>query len=595
MRRTTILTCAAVAVGIFLVCFVYKLENRNVYPSGELERVRIIGQYKIGENGELKELTSDTLFKDFTNETIYIHGRFDHDIPQNTEMIFCIANIWAEVYLNGECLFSSGYNEDLAYISKSEGFLWKTSISHGVKSTDSLEIRLRHIYPFAAKKDVKAFLENIYIGYEAALFTMLSEKYALNMLIGIIIISFGIGISIVVIVMKLKKSADMTRYVYLALSLIAFGLYLWLYLEIASFYTHSPITNNILVIVCVALIPATSSRYIASYFGNVTRRIMHCFFYFSVISICLLPLTLLTKSIDFYDTEFFFSSYAGLFSFTIMLCLLYESIVLKNKSNISFTIAIGFMALGGIIEMLNFFFNFQAPSTYLVIGFISFIIVLIAQMVHSMHKGMLAEADATRFKNELLQNKIAVLLSQIGPHFMFNSLEAISALCDTDPQAAKQSAKIFAKYLRNNIESISQTVMIPFEKELDHIRQYVFLETMRYGDEVRIEYDIRAQDFLLPTLTIEPLVENAIHHGIMKRQGGGTVTISAYEAQSAYVIAVNDNGAGFNTKSITNDDREHIGIKNVKNRLAAQCGGSLLIESRAGIGTTATVTIPKRT
>ncbi len=593
MRRTTLLTYAAVAVGIFLVCFVYKLENRYLCPSSDLERVRILGQYRIGESGELKELTPDTLFTDFATETIYIYGRFDRDIPKNTEMIFCIANIGAEVYLNGSSLFCSGYNEELAYISKSEGFLWKTFISQGITTTDNLEIRLRHIYPFAAKRDVKAFIENIYIGYEAALFTMLTEKYALNMLIGIVILSLGLGISIVVIVMMIKKANDMARYAYLALSLISFGLYLWLYLEIASFYTHSPIMNNIMAIVSVALIPATASRYIASYFGKATCRVMHCFFYVSVICICLLPLTLLTKSIDIYDTEYFFSSYAGIFSVAILLCLLYERFVLKNKTSIFFTTAMGFMALCGIIEMLNFFFNFQAPSTYLAIGFISFIVVLIAQMIHSMHKGMLAEADAARFKNELLQNRITILLSQIGPHFLFNSLEAIIALCDTDPQAAKHSARVFAKYLRNNIESISQTVMIPFEKELEHIRQYVFLETMRYGDDVRVEYDIRTQDFLLPTLTIEPLVENAIHHGIMKRKGGGTVTISTYEAQSAYVISVNDNGAGFNANSINNDDREHIGIKNVKNRLAAQCGGSLLIESRAGIGTTVTVTIPK--
>jgi len=109
-----------------------------------------------------------------------------------------------------------------------------------------------------------------------------------------------------------------------------------------------------------------------------------------------------------------------------------------------------------------------------------------------------------------------------------------------------------------------------------------------------VVYDIQAKDFKLPVLTLQAIVENAVRHGTGKRERGGTVTISTSETGSEYLVTVSDDGMGFDPDDAVNDGQQHIGIKNVRERLHAQCAGSLEIESRKGSGTTVTMRIPKK-
>jgi len=125
------------------------------------------------------------------------------------------------------------------------------------------------------------------------------------------------------------------------------------------------------------------------------------------------------------------------------------------------------------------------------------------------------------------------------------------------------------------------------------------LEQAMYGEALKVIYDIQTKHFKLPALTMQPIVENAIKHGIGKKEGGGTVTISTKETDISYMIIVTDDGVGFEQDKINNgiypnDRQQHIGINNVRLRLSAQCLGSLEIESRTGEGTTAKIIIPKR-
>lgn len=141
----------------------------------------------------------------------------------------------------------------------------------------------------------------------------------------------------------------------------------------------------------------------------------------------------------------------------------------------------------------------------------------------------LQAAHAQEMEKQLLQSKISIMLSQIQPHFLYNSLTAIRQLCDIDPQKAKQAVTLFARYLRGNTESLTTAHCIPFEKELEHVKSYLALEQIRFEDELQVEYDIQAHGFLLPSLSLQPLVENAVRHGVSKKAGGGKVTIRTTE------------------------------------------------------------------
>lgn len=195
--------------------------------------------------------------------------------------------------------------------------------------------------------------------------------------------------------------------------------------------------------------------------------------------------------------------------------------------------------------------------------------------------------------DELQEAKTAVMISQIQPHFLFNSLTAIMRLCDTNPKAAKNAIAEFAEYLRMNLESIKSSNLIPLETEIKHIDTYFSFEKMRFGDKLNFEKDIKVKNFVIPPLSIQPLVENAIKHGINKKAEGGTVKLTTYETDKDYCIEIKDDGVGFEVGAEYDKSRSHIGLENVTNRLEYMCKGRLEVESVVGKGTTVVVLIPK--
>ena len=196
-------------------------------------------------------------------------------------------------------------------------------------------------------------------------------------------------------------------------------------------------------------------------------------------------------------------------------------------------------------------------------------------------------------KSFMAEQRIKIMMSQIQPHFLYNSLSSISELCVTDPQKAQTLTDDFSEYLRYNLTALNTEKMISFEKQLEQTNTYLKIEKTRFGERVNVVYDINAQDFEIPTLTVQPLVENAVRHGICKRPKGGTITIRSYETKKEYVIVIEDNGVGFDTDNIVSDGETHVGLQNVRTRLA-YFGDTLETESEQGVGTTVTIRVPKK-
>lgn len=199
----------------------------------------------------------------------------------------------------------------------------------------------------------------------------------------------------------------------------------------------------------------------------------------------------------------------------------------------------------------------------------------------------IAEQEAS-----LSENRIAIMLSQIQPHFLYNALNTIQYLCETQPKRASLAVGKFSKYLRANMDSLTQKEPIPFEQELTHLENYLYIERLRFPD-MQITYDLQIKDFHLPALTLQPLVENAIKHGVRQKESDGCITISAWQDEGAWCVCVADDGEGFDTEQLPQDGRSHVGISNTRSRLKAMCEGELNIESKLGRGTTVTIIIPK--
>ncbi len=202
------------------------------------------------------------------------------------------------------------------------------------------------------------------------------------------------------------------------------------------------------------------------------------------------------------------------------------------------------------------------------------------------------DIETEKQKRELAEAKTAVMLSQIQPHFLYNVLAVIRRLCEKDPQSAQESISAFSVFLRANMDSLTNNMPLPFEKELEHTESYLQLERQRFGDELKVVYDIETEDFCIPALTLQPIVENAVRHGIRRKEEGGTVTIHTVEQEKSFLVIVEDDGVGFETVA-EYDQSSHIGIANVRMRLETLCKGSLKIESAVGQGTKVTMEIPK--
>ncbi|BAL00097.1 hypothetical protein OBV_28980 [Oscillibacter valericigenes Sjm18-20] len=188
----------------------------------------------------------------------------------------------------------------------------------------------------------------------------------------------------------------------------------------------------------------------------------------------------------------------------------------------------------------------------------------------------------------------ALLQTQIKPHFLYNTLTAIEQLCETDSQKAQGAIADFAAFLRSNIDFSTETQLIRIEQELSNVKHYLSLEQMRFEERLKVVYDIQAGGFLVPPLVVQPMVENAVRHGVTKRPEGGTITISILDTPADYVITVTDDGVGFDPDSDTWAGKYHIGIDNARERMRRQCGGALHIDSKIGVGTVVTMSIPKR-
>ena len=203
------------------------------------------------------------------------------------------------------------------------------------------------------------------------------------------------------------------------------------------------------------------------------------------------------------------------------------------------------------------------------------------------------EAEKQAMEMKLQESQISIMLSQIQPHFLYNTLNSIYQLCETNPMRARSMVNFFAEYLRNNLSTLEAPGLISFETELSHIKTYLEIEKIRFEDSLEIEYDIKCVDFSLPVLTVQPIVENAVKHGTSKKRGGGKVTIATDENKESYIIKVFDTGCGFDPTKPKDDGKRHVGIENVRQRLFNMCGGTLSIESEVGKGTLATIIIPK--
>ena len=303
------------------------------------------------------------------------------------------------------------------------------------------------------------------------------------------------------------------------------------------------------------------------------------------------------SNILFYDTWLYWAVAQMLGNIILIGCLIREFIVTKEK--------VRFVYLGSILPLVSFgidvimtdlgFWKGGVASKYVFIIFFFAVMIAVLKVIpnsiNALAKAKKLETEKIVLNAQLTESRISTMMSQIRPHFIYNTLGSIEQLCNIDPHKAGELVHNFAKYLRGNFGELDNPKPILMSQEMEHVRHYISIENVRFPD-MTFSFEMNSDDFHIPALTIQPIVENAIKHGLMKLPNGGTIRVVSYETETDYCVKVEDDGVGFDTNLLI-DERKHVGLRNIRERLKAMVNGTIEIESTVGEGTTVHIKIPK--
>ena len=195
----------------------------------------------------------------------------------------------------------------------------------------------------------------------------------------------------------------------------------------------------------------------------------------------------------------------------------------------------------------------------------------------------------------LMQARLDALASQINPHFLFNTLNSVSSLIRINPEQARNMVMRLARIMRRRLRN--QEHFAPLRDELDFVDDYLSIELVRFGDKLRVvkHIDPATLDMLVPSMLLQPLIENSIRHGISSKVDGGTVTLRAAHSNGRLLIEVEDDGVGIPEARLANIFEQGVGVSNVKERLKVLYNQDhrMRIDSKAGRGTRIEIELPE--
>ena len=305
----------------------------------------------------------------------------------------------------------------------------------------------------------------------------------------------------------------------------------------------------------------------------------------------------IVTDVYFYDTWRYWAVLQTIANLILLGCLVKETICPDTGDKwvyIGMMLPLITFGLDAIMTALGYWQGGVA-SKYVFCGLFIVTMVLVLRIIpgniNAAAKAKELETERNALNAQLAQSRISTMMSQIRPHFIYNTLGSIEQLCYIEPPKAGKLVHDFAMYLRGNFGELDNPRPIRMSQEMEHVRYYISIESVRFPD-MTFTFDMKSNDFMLPALSIQPIVENAIKHGLMPLDRGGSVHVTSWETPSSYCVCVEDNGVGFDT-NILLDERKHIGLRNIRERMESTVNGSMTIESTPGKGTKVQLTIPK--
>ena len=374
------------------------------------------------------------------------------------------------------------------------------------------------------------------------------------------------------------------------------GVYLTYSRDGVSFFSESMIANTTILGSSMMLYMLFLSMIICSLFkasGGVGRIVI---IVLSSVNALFFLVPIITE-VYFYDTWVVWCGVQTLANIILAILLIKELILAKKRERLIYIgallplIAFVLDAFGtwvgawkGGVVSLYVFALLLAVATVMVLR-------LIPRSINATTKARELELEKITLNAALAQSRISTMMSQIRPHFIYNTLGSIEQLCKLDPPKAADLVHNFSKYLRGNFGELDNPKPILMSQEMEHVHHYISIENVRFPD-MTFTFEMNSVDFKIPALTVQPIVENAIKHGLMKLPKGGTIRVISYDTDTEHCISVVDDGVGFDIGKLQ-DDRQHVGLRNIRERLKVMVNGTMSIESTVGVGTSVLIRIPK--
>lgn len=586
---------------MFLVvfCLVSVSRKSNQAPLSKPYPLSFSGVYSYdGENW--LSLTEGTRLSALQGN-VTLRGSFDLDIEGNSCMNYYRNHIGVSLFVNGQLCAMDAISEctSLGYplMASMCGKEWVSVHLPEISPEDVVEIRLYNLHTHGNDSAYRDFLKTMCLGPDITRSELLQrslEPYGLpGRILGWLFVLVGVMLLGETLASVFQRNSVGSKLQWLGFTtLFAGGFFIFDTIDV-SLWSHLVVLNTyarqlflMMAVYCFGNCVCNALQRKIQSVANVALLLS------ALLDGALIGLSLI-GDIVIYDTYIYWAASQWLLCPLLAACCIAQ-LRSAGEKNVFVLTAWILLCCTILLDIDGVSASLLSSGTCTKVLFCLVFLVFVFGAIKGILAGYQASAKVQRLEQELQQSRISIMLSQLQPHFLFNVLNSIYYLCGTQPDKARGVVDKFSTYLRENLESLDQKDLIPFRRELDHIQTYLELEKIRFEEELSVVYDIQTENFLLPVLTVQPLVENAVKHGITKKQGGGVLTLSTREEPGCFVITVSDTGVGFEPEHYQEDVKLHIGIENVRLRLEDMVGGILNITSSPGKGTTAVVTIPKK-
>ncbi len=593
------ITCILLIFLAAVVMLWYGNANSVQAQPALMAQIRFEGEYRVGD-GPWQEIAEDehisstkgdvTLrgnFHLFTPDGEYV-GVYSDEIP----LAFYINHISLTLYENGQEPYVMDA-ENAMFGDSACGVYW---VAYTLTSAQPIEIVIRNPHGFGNETAIDDFLSNTElwanIDFEKSVLDSGETQRSAGLLFIIVAFIF-LGTALFSSLIHVKNSGVMWLF---GIVILSAGAYFTYSAKGVSFWSDSVVTNTsmlgfsmmfYMLFVCIGIMYFIREIKII---GAISIAVL------GVADLIIFILPIFTD-IFFYDLWIYWALVQICVNVILFFCLVNESFVKKGKDR--------WLIIGAALPLVAFCVDAVAihigswngglvsKCIFVILFVVAMFVVLriIPRSIIASAKAKELEIEKTSLNAQLAESRVSTMMSQIRPHFIYNTLGSIEQLCVIDPSKAGELVHNFAKYLRGNFGELDNPKPIRMSKEMEHVHHYVSIENVRFPD-MTFSFEMNSIDFDIPALTIQPIVENAIKHGLMKLQKGGTIRVVSYETDSHYCVLVEDDGAGFDT-TMLHDERNHVGIRNICGRLEAMVNGTLEIESAVGVGTKVLIKIPK--